>query len=262
MVPEVAYQADLDLDVTVDGTEMTLGISGRIGEEVAGGELLAVDGRRAGPGAADRTRSGRALLAVLRQARPSHSRPREPADGLRRLTPDPANHPGRRAHDRGRQGSPSTQIQEVSSSCRSPSPRPAARPSRSPRRSCSCPPPRPRAWRRPSLPAADPAAPIVDPVDGATPAVPDPTITGEQPTAWDHVTVSPDGRTLTVYFYNGAEGCYGLKDVQVDVVGGVPTITVLTGMRQDAISRLCIEIAQLYKTDVVLDAPILGGGVA
>jgi hypothetical protein len=110
--------------------------------------------------------------------------------------------------------------------------------------------------------AADPAAPIVDPVDVATPAVPDPTITGEQPTAWDHVTVSPDGRTLTVYFYNGAEGCYGLKDVQVDVVGGVPTITVLTGMRQDAISRLCIEIAQLYKTDVVLDAPILGGGVA
>jgi hypothetical protein len=112
------------------------------------------------------------------------------------------------------------------------------------------------------LPAVDPAAPIVDPVDGATPAVPDPTITGEQPTAWDHVAVSPDGRTLTVYFYNGAEGCYGLKDVQVEVVGGVPTITVLTGMRQDAISRLCIEIAQLYKTDVVLDAPILGGGVA
>jgi hypothetical protein len=110
-------------------------------------------------------------------------------------------------------------------------------------------------------PAVDPGTPIV-PADGATPAVPDPTITGEQPTAWDHVTVSPDGRTLTVYFYNGAEGCYGLKDVNVEVVGGVPTITVLTGIRQDAISRLCIEIAQLYKTDVVLDAPILGGGVA
>jgi hypothetical protein len=113
-----------------------------------------------------------------------------------------------------------------------------------------------------SEPVADPAPPIVDPLDGATPAVPDPTITGEQPTAWDHVTVSPDGRTLTVYFYNGAEGCYGLKDVQVDVAAGVPTITVLTGIRQDAISKLCIEIAQLYKTDVVLDAPILGGGVA
>jgi hypothetical protein len=110
---------------------------------------------------------------------------------------------------------------------------------------------------------ADPGTvPTVDPLDGATPAVPDPTITGEQPTAWDHVTVSPDGRTLTVYFYNGAEGCYGLKDVQVEVVDGVPMITVLTGMRQDAISRLCIEIAQLYKTHVVLDAPIIGGGGA
>jgi hypothetical protein len=108
----------------------------------------------------------------------------------------------------------------------------------------------------------DPGIPTVDPLDGAIPAVPDPTITGEQPTAWDHVTVSPDGRTLTVYFYNGAEGCYGLKDVQVEVVDGIPTITVLTGMRQDAISRLCIEIAQLYKTNVELDAPILGGGVA
>jgi hypothetical protein len=108
----------------------------------------------------------------------------------------------------------------------------------------------------------DPSTPTADPLDGAIPVVPDPTITGEQPTAWDHVTVSPDGRTLTVYFYNGAEGCYGLKDVQVEVVDGIPTITVLTGMRQDAISRLCIEIAQLYKTNVELDAPILGGGVA
>jgi hypothetical protein len=109
--------------------------------------------------------------------------------------------------------------------------------------------------------AVDPA-PIVDPGDGAIPAVPDPAVTGEQPTPWDHISVSPDGRTLTVYFYNGADGCYGLKDVEVEVLDGVPTITVLTGMSPEAPVTLCPDIALLYKTDVVLDAPILGGGAS
>jgi hypothetical protein len=98
--------------------------------------------------------------------------------------------------------------------------------------------------------------------DGAIPAFPDPTVTGAQEVPWDHIKVGPDGRTLTVFFWNGAEGCYGLKDVQVTIVGGLPVVKVFTGLQDDAALRLCIEIAQLYKTDVVLDAPILGGGVA
>jgi hypothetical protein len=109
--------------------------------------------------------------------------------------------------------------------------------------------------------SVDPSTPVVGvPDDGAIPVVPDPTVTGEQPVGWDHITVGPDGRTLTVYFWNGAQECYGLKDVQVEMVDGVPSITLMTGMQADAIAKICIEIAQLYSTQVVLDEPILLGG--
>ena len=104
-------------------------------------------------------------------------------------------------------------------------------------------------------PAASP-----DPTDGAIPAVPSADIVDPHPTAWTRIDVAPDGRTLTVYFWNGAAGCYGMQDVQVTVVDGLTTVTVYTGMLPEAVNRLCIEIAQLYKTVVVLDAPILGGG--
>ena len=104
-------------------------------------------------------------------------------------------------------------------------------------------------------PAASP-----DPGDGAIPAMPNPRVTGAAPTPWTRIDVAPDGRTLTVYFWNGAAGCYGMQDVQVTVVDGLTTVTVYTGMLPEAVNRLCIEIAQLYKTVVVLDAPILGGG--
>ena len=94
----------------------------------------------------------------------------------------------------------------------------------------------------------------------AIPAMPNPRVTGAAPTPWTRIDVAPDGRTLTVYFWNGAAGCYGMQDVQVTVVDGLTTVTVYTGMLPEAVNRLCIEIAQLYKTVVVLDAPILGGG--
>lgn len=103
-------------------------------------------------------------------------------------------------------------------------------------------------------------SPLVDPTDGAIPTVPDPTVTNVNEVPWDRITVGPDGRTLTVYFWNGADGCYGLHDVEVSVADGVPSVTIRTGMRDEAILRLCIDIAQLYKTEVVLDAPILVGG--
>ena len=68
-----------------------------------------------------------------------------------------------------------------------------------------------------------------DPVDGAIPAVPSADIVDPQPTPWERIEVAPDGRTLTVYFLNGPSGCNGLKDVQVSVVDGVTTVTVLHG---------------------------------
>ncbi len=94
--------------------------------------------------------------------------------------------------------------------------------------------------------------------DGATPAVPEDGLTDIIETPWDHITVAPDGRTLTVYYWSGAEGCYGLAGVEVDATGTAPTITLQTGMRPGV--EVCIAIAQLYSTQVVLDEPIVGGG--
>ena len=103
-------------------------------------------------------------------------------------------------------------------------------------------------------------SPLIDPTDGAISVVPDPGVTNVNEVPGDRITVGPDGRTLTVYFWNGADGCYGLHDVSVSVTDGVPSVTVRTGMRDEAILRLCIDSLQLYKTEVVLDTPILGGG--
>ena len=104
-------------------------------------------------------------------------------------------------------------------------------------------------------PAASP-----DPADGAIPAVPSADIVDPHPTAWTRIDVAPDGRTLTVYFWNGAAACNGLKDVQVSVVDGLTTVTVFTGLTPQAMFTTCVAALFEYKTVVVLDAPILGGG--
>ncbi len=108
--------------------------------------------------------------------------------------------------------------------------------------------------------SAPAVVPTSDPADGAIPAVPNPTIISPIATPWQSIEVAPDGRTLTVYFWNGSDGCNGLKDVEVTVVGGVTTVTVYTGILPDAMSRSCVAALFLYKTNVVLEAPILGGG--
>lgn len=94
---------------------------------------------------------------------------------------------------------------------------------------------------------------------GATSVVPEDGLEHIIDTPWDHITVAPDGRTLTVYFWSGADSCYGLAGVTVDATGAVPSITLQTGTRPGV--EVCIAIAQLYSTDVVLDDPIIGGGV-
>ncbi len=112
---------------------------------------------------------------------------------------------------------------------------------------------------QPTIPATVPGP---DPTEGAIPAVPDPRIVDARPRPWERIEVAPDGRTLTVYFRNGDAACYGLKDVEVAVVDGVTTVIVMTGMTPEARSISCVEVLFLYKTLVVLDAPILGGGAS
>ena len=110
-------------------------------------------------------------------------------------------------------------------------------------------------------PAASPM-PVDIPVsgDGATPAIPNPGVTGAQPVQWDHITVSPDGMTLTVYYWHGVDGCYGLKEVTVAPIDGGYAITVWAGMLPEAVNRICVDMAQLYSTTVTLDTPVFVNG--
>ncbi|MFN8120797.1 MAG: hypothetical protein U0237_00055 [Thermoleophilia bacterium] len=100
----------------------------------------------------------------------------------------------------------------------------------------------------------------IPPDSGATPAVPNPAVTGAQPVPFDHIEVAPDGRTLTIYYWYGAEGCYGLKQVDTAVTDQGVVVTIWAGMLPEAINRMCIDIAQLYSTQVVLDQPVFVNG--
>ncbi|MET0772833.1 MAG: hypothetical protein ABWZ82_07105 [Candidatus Limnocylindrales bacterium] len=108
----------------------------------------------------------------------------------------------------------------------------------------------------PGGPGEEPEPPFAD---GATPIVPEDGLNDIIEVPWDHITVGPDGRSLTVYFWSGAEGCYGLAGVEVDETGAVPVITLQTGTRPGV--DVCVALAQLYSTPVVLEDPIIGGGV-
>ena len=95
--------------------------------------------------------------------------------------------------------------------------------------------------------------------DGATLAVPQDGLTNIRVQGWDHIDVAPDGRTLTVYYWSGVDTCYGLADVLVSDADGVVTIELQVGTIPGV--EVCIEMAQLYKTIVTLEAPVLGGGL-
>jgi hypothetical protein len=119
----------------------------------------------------------------------------------------------------------------------------------------------PAAAQSPSPVAS--AAPVTFPFDESTalPAVPKPgSITEPAAIGWDHVTVWPDGRTLTIWFWNGAEGCFGLERIEVEDTGAGLRITPFVGFRADATNVRCIASMQLYQTVVELPSPILGGG--
>ena len=123
----------------------------------------------------------------------------------------------------------------------------------------------PAAAQAASPSAAPQPVPVAFPYDDSTalPAVPTPgAITDPAAVGWDHVTIWPDGRTLTVYFWNGAEGCFGLDRIEVTDTGAGIAVTPFIGFRADATNRRCIAVMQLYSTVVELPAPILGGGHA
>jgi len=107
-------------------------------------------------------------------------------------------------------------------------------------------------------PPADPGAqpPIGD---GALPVEPEPGIVDPRPHAWDHISVAPDGRTITVYYWGGVQDCYGLADVDIqsDAQGRLQ-ITVLEGRRGNLPpGTACIEIALLKSVTITLDEPLV-----
>jgi hypothetical protein len=103
----------------------------------------------------------------------------------------------------------------------------------------------------------------VEPVDPGPPVVqPEPDIIDPRAHAWDSIDVGADGLTLTVRWYGGVPDCYGLAEVRVERVDGVLTVTVFEGTRAKAAGQACIELAMLKSTTIVLDEPILGGGVS
>jgi hypothetical protein len=98
--------------------------------------------------------------------------------------------------------------------------------------------------------------------DGATRIKPDASVRSLSRQAWDHITVSPNGKKLVVYFWMGVQDCYGLGRVDVVRRDGQVTVKLWTGIQKGAEHMICIDLAQLYKTVVHLDRPIIGGGIS
>ena len=116
----------------------------------------------------------------------------------------------------------------------------------------------------------DPNGPItgvpgpLDPVpgDGALHVVPVPGVKDAHPVAIDHISIGPDGLTLTVYWWGGVESCYALSSATATRgADGVLVITVLEGTNPGLPPMTaCIEIAQLKATTITLDQPIFRDG--
>lgn len=113
-------------------------------------------------------------------------------------------------------------------------------------------------------PATPAATPIAPPFDDTTAVAITPmpgAIVEPQPIGWDHVTIQPDGRTLTVFFWNGPDVCFGLDRVELVEVDGALRITPWVGFREDAADKRCTADLVLQSTMLLLETPILGGGL-
>ncbi len=113
----------------------------------------------------------------------------------------------------------------------------------------------------PDTPVTNPPGGAVDPgvpSDGSMPIEPEPNLVDVRQTGWDKLSVSADGRTLTVYYWGGTDQCYGLARVDVDRSETIPTVSVFTGTKPAAVGQACIEIAVYYSVSVPLEDPLVG----
>ncbi|HUG48810.1 MAG TPA: hypothetical protein VMP67_10420 [Candidatus Limnocylindria bacterium] len=95
--------------------------------------------------------------------------------------------------------------------------------------------------------------------DGALAVEPEPGIVDPRPHVWDRISIAPDGRTITVYYWGGVQDCYGLAavDAQRDADGRLQ-ITVFEGWRGNLGPDVaCIEIALLKSVTLTLDEPLV-----
>ncbi|MEO7118831.1 MAG: hypothetical protein ABIZ34_07655, partial [Candidatus Limnocylindrales bacterium] len=124
-----------------------------------------------------------------------------------------------------------------------------------------------RSWDSPITPG-EPVPPVFDcpipdpwPNDGATHVTPVPGVIDPHAVPIDHVSVSADGRTMTVYWWGGVRECNGLARVTVEMApDGSLALTVLEGIMPGAEHMACIDIAMLLATDITLDTPIFTDG--
>ena len=98
--------------------------------------------------------------------------------------------------------------------------------------------------------------PAMDPANGEARIVsPTPGLTGVVESALDSALLR-DGNKVEARFYGGVADCYGVDHVDVEETAAAVTITVFTGIPQEAIARSCIEIAELQAVIVPLGAPL------
>jgi hypothetical protein len=107
---------------------------------------------------------------------------------------------------------------------------------------------------------------VTDPDAGAQLVQPTPGMADVRPHIFDHVNVSDDDRTLTIFFWSGVEPCYVLDHVDIDEGPDAVTITLFEGHDTSAGDVACIDIALLKKVVVQLDGPVgdrpIGDGAA
>ncbi len=135
--------------------------------------------------------------------------------------------------------------------------------------------------RTPDEPSSPPGAERSALVDlEAIPVSPDPMVTELRSQPWEHVAVAPDGRTLDVYFLMGDLACHGLHSIVVEPTDRGIELEILTGtppaidfsdpfeivawagdLLAGETSTVCLDMARLYRSRVVLHDPLIGGSV-
>jgi len=116
-----------------------------------------------------------------------------------------------------------------------------------------------------TTPTVDPDTPIESPPvdDGPgddagdpTRVEPDPGAVGVRPYAFDSAVPVDDGPALLVRYWAGVAPCSVLGAVEVEETDQRVVVTLMVGSATNTGDVACIEIAQLYETQVALDRPL------